>query len=165
VNNDFLLFRLLPNGAYDPGFAGGAPVYTDVSGSFDRAHAMALTPTGAIVLAGQGNDVESATAYARYQNDLNTLIDTEDTREEGLVLQPNPACDQVFINLPPGMEAATVITMVGMDGRRVQMSPGRVDRSEAQHLRLELTTTITGTYVVEVSDGDVRSHALLFVVR
>jgi hypothetical protein len=162
LNNDFLLLRLLTNGAYDPDFGGGATVYTDVSGSFDRAHAMAFAPNGAIVLAGEGNDAESATAYARYVNDLNTSISAQRDREHGLVLLPNPASDQVFINLPAGMDATSTVTLTGIDGRRVQVSPDHVHRSGAQQLRVELPVLIAGTYVVEVCD---RSHALLFVVR
>jgi uncharacterized delta-60 repeat protein len=165
VNNDFLLLRLHSNGAYDAAFGGGAPVYTDVSGSYDRAHAMALAPDGEIVLAGQGHDAESTTAYARYLNDLNTSIDAQSKGAAELVLQPNPATDHVFINLPPEMEAVTMVSLIGMDGRRVQVSPVRSDRPGAQQLRLELPRSITGLYVVEVGDGDVRSHARLFVVR
>ena len=151
VNNDFLLLRLLPNGAYDPSFGGGAPVYTDVSGSFDRAHAMALTPTGAIVLAGEGNDVESATAYARYQNDLNTFVGAEAMREEGLVLQPNPASGHVLIRWSSAMMDGASISLIGSDGRRSLLASGTMQRNGLQGIMSD--TAQCGPRTVLGGDG------------
>ncbi len=165
VNNDFLLMRLLPNGAYDPSFGAGATVYTDVSGSYDRANAMALAPTGAIVLAGEGQEAQSATAYARFVNDLSTSISPENKVAQDLVLQPNPAIDRVFINLTSAMNDMTAIYLIGFDGRRVQLAPDHVNRSGPQQLRIELPALLAGMYIVEVCDQDALSHAVLSVVR
>jgi len=41
ANNDFFLYRLLDDGTFDASFASGGEVYTDVSGSYDRAYAIA----------------------------------------------------------------------------------------------------------------------------
>ena len=75
---------------------------------------------------------------------------------------PTPLSDQVFINLPARMDATSTVTLTGIDGRRVQMSPDHVHRSGAQQLRVELPVLIAGTYVVEVGDPSTRS---CFVVR
>ncbi|MBK8340311.1 MAG: hypothetical protein IPK99_10140 [Flavobacteriales bacterium] len=96
VLNDFFLYRLLDDGTFDASFAGGGQVYTDVSGSYDRAYAMALAPSGAIVLAGSGTGGLTTTAFARYLNDISTSV-PEEAVLSSLNIYPVPATDHVIV--------------------------------------------------------------------
>lgn len=115
AENDFLLYRLLSDGSFDPAFAGTGQVFTDVSGSHDRAYAMALAPDGAIVLAGFGTDNEKSTAYARYLNDSGMGSGGLGNRT-AISAYPNPATEHVRVQLSePGRVDA--VELIGVDGR------------------------------------------------
>ncbi|MBK9176635.1 MAG: hypothetical protein IPM46_09940 [Flavobacteriales bacterium] len=117
ADNDFLLYRLLSDGSFDPSFAGAGQVYTDISGSNDRAYAMALAPDGAIVLAGYGTDDDKSTAYARYLNDSGMGL-RDPVNRATIIAYPNPATDHVRVQLrEPGRVDA--VELVGVDGRTI----------------------------------------------
>ena len=62
----FALARYLPNGSLDPMFGSSGKVTTVVTGSADRARALAIQPDGKIVAVGSGNQTW---ALARFNSD------------------------------------------------------------------------------------------------
>ncbi len=165
VNNDFLLLRLLSTGDLDPTFNAGAVVYTDVSGSIDRAQAMALSATGAITMAGYGQETETATAYTRYFNDLNTSIGDGTAPLHALLVQPNPASDHVLINVPEGTSTMSAVTFIGVDGRRVRLEQAIRPDARSRQLRMDVSSLPVGMYILEVGQGTEVLNVPLLIAR
>lgn len=66
----FFVQRYRPNGTLDPGFANGGTALTGFGRRFQSASAVAITPKGAIVVAGStSNGITSRSAVARYLPD------------------------------------------------------------------------------------------------
>lgn len=63
---DVLVARFLPDGALDPSFGGDGMVTTDAGGEGDVAHALAITATGGVAVAGTNGD---DFVLVRYQED------------------------------------------------------------------------------------------------
>lgn len=64
---DFVAIRLMPNGAFDPGFGTGGVASADFSGRYDDAYAVAIQADGKIVVAGASSEGGFAdTAVARF---------------------------------------------------------------------------------------------------
>lgn len=62
--------RYRPNGTLDPGFADGGTAVTGFGRRFQTANAVAITPTGRIVIAGStSNGITSRSAVARFLRD------------------------------------------------------------------------------------------------
>lgn len=145
ANNDFFLIRLLSDGTFDPSFAGGL-VYTDVSGSYDRAFAMALTPTGAVVVGGYGTGTDHASAYARYLNDIAMQVSARSPAAVELHLAPNPAMDHVTVSTTARLASGGTIRLLAMDGTLVHSH-----RLSAPTQRIELPKhLVAGCYLLEV---------------
>ena len=155
TNNDFFLYRLLDDGTFDPAFASGGQVYTDVSGSFDRAQAMALAPDGDIVLAGYGFGSERATAYARYVNDLSTSVPSLMPLTNALNIFPLPAEDHVFLTYASPTAGQVTVTLFSSDGRRVLSVDHGWQAEGSHHLKIDLPRgSAPGMYLVEVVAGE-----------
>ncbi|MBP6392111.1 MAG: hypothetical protein KA352_14565 [Flavobacteriales bacterium] len=154
ANNDFFLYRLLDDGSFDASFAGGGQVYTDVSGSYDRAYAMALAPSGAIVLGGSGTGGLTSTAYARYVNDISTSVPVEMT-STSLRIYPTPATDHVMVEFEHEGNTRVKCTLHSSDGRRV-LASDLISTSPGTHpYIIELPPLIAaGRYVLEFSSAE-----------
>lgn len=154
TDNDFFLYRLLDDGTFDPSFAGSGQVYTDVTGSFDRAHAMALAPDGDIVLAGYGTITERATGYARYVNDLSTGIRPVPQPTGALSVFPVPASDVLFLDRVNHDAGPVTTTLWSRDGRCVLAVDHGSQPTGMQRLSLDLPKELrTGIYTVQVVGG------------
>ena len=163
ANNDFFLCRLLDDGMFDGTFAGGAQVFTDVSGSFDRAHAMALTPVGSVVLAGQGQVTESSTAYAVYHNDLSLAVPTTGSSSIALSLHPVPASDHVVLAFGANATGPITVELRSTDGRSVSTTVIMLEAG-GRAPRLELPSDLpVGSYVISANGEFGRINAPLII--
>ncbi len=165
ANNDFFLYRLLNDGSFDASFAGGGQVYTDVSGSYDRAYAMALAPSGAIVLGGSGTGGLTSTAYARYVNDISTSVPVEMT-STSLRIYPTPATDHVMVEFEHEGNTRVKCTLHSSDGRRV-LASDLISTSPGTHpCIIELPPLIApGRYVLEFSSAERTLRGAVMVIE
>ncbi|MEO8068343.1 MAG: hypothetical protein ABI599_11675 [Flavobacteriales bacterium] len=163
-DNDFFLYRLLDDGTLDPSFAGNGQVYTDVTGSFDRAFAMALAPDGDIVLAGYGFITERATGYARYVNDLSTGVRPVPLPTCALTLFPVPASDILFLDRVNRVAGQVTTTLWSSDGRCVLMVDHGKQPAGMQRLSLDLPKELRiGIYTVQVAGGGTVDRAQIAI--
>ncbi len=161
-NNDFFLMRLLTNGSLDPLFAGNGLVHTDVSGSYDRAFAMALAPNGSIVVAGYGTGTQRVAAYARYINDIGSGI--TQTVANNFTVFPQPAIDHINISFTDGTTGPYTISLYGGDGSLVSFV--RIMAVGSQPAQFDLPVGLSpGVYAVEVREPDQFLRARVMVVR
>ena len=155
ANNDFFLMRLLGDGSLDPLFAGNGLVHTDVSGSYDRAFAMAVAPNGSIVLAGFGTGTQRVAGYARYTNSIGTGI--APIAMQTITVFPQPASDHFNITFNEGTTGPYTLSLFGADGALVYSV--LVATRGSQPARIDLPAGLaSGVYAMEVSSTD---HALL----
>ena len=164
VNNDFMLARLLDDGSFDPAFSGGQLVFTDVSGSYDRAFAMDLTPTNGIVVAGSGHLAESATAYVRYHNDLSTTLPPDRMIDPNVMVHPNPISASRLVTIS-GVDGAVMgIALIAQDGRRIHL-PGRSWHHTSDHrIQTTIPPLASGLYTLELVSPGTRSYARMMVL-
>lgn len=70
-NTDFAVTKLNADGGLDLNFGANGKVLTDFNGEFEQAHTVVIQPDGKIIVAGSGNQWETATGLklARYNTD------------------------------------------------------------------------------------------------
>ncbi|MBL7951491.1 MAG: hypothetical protein JNM62_07195 [Flavobacteriales bacterium] len=145
-NNDFFLMRLLPDGSFDPTFAGDGRVHTDLTGAQDRAYGMAIDAEDRIVLAGHGSGQQQAFAYARYTNTIGSGLNTT-PHEESLSVFPVPSLGTIQIN---GLkENSTLMDIMQSDGRVI------LQERISPPFKVELPATLSnGHYLLQfVQEG------------
>lgn len=101
TENDFLIIRLNPDGSLDNSWGGDGSVETDITGTWERITALAITDDGKVIAAGySGTNVNDIT-IARYNNDgmldvsfgnlgsVNIDLQGKDDRIEDIMIQPD----------------------------------------------------------------------------
>ncbi len=143
-NGDFIIVRCQENGDPDPAFGpSGNGIVISSAGS--DLQSLNLQADGLILAAGSEYDGFSGSSdfvAARYYSGLNVGIETPITTEATLEIYPNPAQDQININIPAGEEIKEIIIYNSSGAEFIQLK----ERFGA----IDISSLPRGIYLVEV---------------
>ncbi len=152
---DFAMVRFNTDGTLDATFGNGGKVSTDVDGKEDHGYAIALQPDNKIILAGHSYSAgadDSSIVVARYTNET---LGFEDFQNVDFRLYPNPAKEQITIELSDASSNYEV-TIFNVLGKKVYSS-------EIQKVgQIDVSGLASGTYLVKLN-SDNKSSVVRFV--
>lgn len=148
------MVRFETNGDLDSTFGTDGMVNTDFEGGEDYGKGVALQPDNKIVLAGETFTTAggSEILVARYQN---TLLGTEDFQNIEFLLYPNPANEQITIEMSDASlnYQVTIFDVLGK----------KVFTSEIQKVgNIDVSALASGTYLVKLNSEN-KSSVVRFV--
>jgi uncharacterized delta-60 repeat protein len=135
ADGDFVLVRLLPNGALDTAFGTGGYLLTDLTGSFDNTQAMAIQPDGKIVAAGSGRlfGVDEDFALVRYFTGMSSGVKAYQQEPFSVSVYPNPMAEQATVAFTLKASDEITIRLLNSDGRVVQVFAEQVALPPGDH--------------------------------
>ncbi|MBK6539955.1 MAG: hypothetical protein IPG10_01445 [Flavobacteriales bacterium] len=164
--NDFFLYRLLQDGTFDPSFALGGQVSTDVSTNYDVVQHMALAPNGSIVLTGYAADgQQTGGAYACYLNDSGTGVINAAPAQGVLAAFPNPAMDCVTVDFSLREAGRVSIALIAADGHSGEITDAGPHSAGTQRCTIPLPADLaSGPYIARISTPLETLHTTIVVV-
>jgi hypothetical protein len=122
-----------------------------------QAHPIAEIVTASIDV-GSGPQVNQ---FSRWSGDITTSIQA--LRKEQISVFPNPASEEVNINLPDGFSTPLHITVVDMAGRTVlnKMLPG----TNTHNARLDVRSLFPGMYQLTVTTSNGQRSTVPLIIR
>lgn len=162
----FTLSRFLGDGSFDPSFAGGGQVSTDVCASLEAAWEMALAPDGSVVVGGwAATSAHTDVAVAKYFNNLGTGLLKPERSADVVSVVPCPASDFVEFSGLAENTGSTTFTFTDASGHIVHT---HIDRSNdrSNSIRVQLPASMkSGAYIVTISSASSLGHARCIVAR
>jgi uncharacterized delta-60 repeat protein len=141
---DFVMVRYLENGDPDPAFGpSGNGIVISEAGSFIGS--LNLQADGLLVAAGtefNGTGGSSDFVATRFFSGLNVRIETPIPSETSLKIYPNPAQDQININIPSGEERQE-INIYNTAGVRILHQDGKSSN-------IDISSLPPGIHILEV---------------
>lgn len=142
---DMAMMRFGTDGILDTTFGTDGTVSTDVLGREDYGTAVTLQPDGKIVFAGYSYTAQGDASFvvARYNN---TLLGTEDYQNVEFRLYPNPAREQLTIEMNDA-SSTYQLEIIDMLGKKVY-------NTEIQKMeQVDVSALATGTYLVKLNSN------------
>ena len=116
------------------------------------------------MLAGSGTGGLTATACARYLNDLGTSVLTSEEIHSSLSVYPTPATDHIMVEFEQEVNAHITAALYSSDGRCVLMNELTGTSHGTHRYRIELPTLLApGRYVLELSSAARTLHGAVIV--
>lgn len=151
----YFTVRMNEDGIIDPSWGGTGMVTTQTSDFFAFANDCAIQPDGRVLVTGasatnSGNDC----VVVRYNN--GEISSTSDPASIALQLSPNPATDELLIDVPAG--PARTYTLWHINGQL--MTSGTLAPNQVRY-RIPVSFLPAGTYIVTVQGPDGAGRQLL----
>lgn len=162
----FTLSRFLGDGSFDPSFAGGGYVATDMCVSLEVPWDMALAPDGGVVLGGwAATSAHTDVAVAKYFNNLITGVAPPERSAEAVRAVPCPATDVVEFHGLHAHTGRTTFTFTDASGHVVHTHNDQTN-GRSSSVRVQLPAFVkSGAYFVTISSGSSLEHARCIVTR
>ena len=151
----YFTVRMDEDGTIDPSWGGTGMVTTLVSDFFAFANDCAIQSDGKVLLAGAGaTNMGNDCVVVRYNN--GEIVNIQDQVSIHLTISPNPATDQLILDLPAG--PARSYTIFHSNGQ--QMDAGTLAPNQIRY-RIPISQLASGTYMVVVQGPDGIGQQLL----
>ncbi len=165
---DFLLLRYNSDGTPDDSFGENGIVTTDFSEDREYGHSVAIQPDGRIVMAGKtrgGPALYNDFAIARYLSGLNVGVLNFMTRNNLLLVYPNPVIQSAMLEFTLDQEEVLSIELYDLQGMLIKTFNSGLKYSSGTHqvpIAFDQSIT-TGNYILTISNRKTHQNIQIMV--
>lgn len=158
---DFLLARFNADGTLDPSFGNGGTVVSDLTGLEDRAYAMGLDPSGAVIVAG-GSTIEPGFStgnyvVAKYLTDLSVSLREPENQLGPVLVYPNPIVETAVVECASTTAGRYILQLRDAEGQLIRSwDEGWHPAGTAQFSLQFGKKQPAGWYTLEIANGQQR---------